>query len=735
MVAATGAGGHRAAALIVGIAYGGAVLVEVASLVRHRVPDRLLAVWAVFTACSAAAWFAVAASPSSPHLAVVAVALTVTGQFLVGAAAVWARLPIWTLATTRVLVDVAAVGSAAAGLWVLARVPPRLADGTIVADRSAIVAIGVLAAPLLAYAVVGGSRGDTGLLRVGAALSGVGALAWADDWLHGGPHPVAWGLILPLGVLANVALFRATLLRRVVAGAGSDVARTADAGWRGAGRADDVGVTAIEPSPMIAGVVESILWVLIVAFQLHRPIELAVAITACVAAAAISLRSMSRWLDQTRVIGSLQQMANTDPLTGLPNRRAFARAMAECRPGALAVIDLDGFKGVNDRLGHAAGDQLLGAVADEGRRHLPDGATLARLGGDEFGLVVPGSADDGVRVAEELVAAIASLRLAGHVTASAGVAQITPDVEATLRNAGFALHWAKRAGRGHTMQLSDRMIDLELRRSQLAEALAADIERGRLYVVYQPIVRVLDRCVVGAEALARWRHPEHGEVSAEEFIPIAEELGLIDRVGELVLDAVIAEIAGWEPNGIVADVAVNVSGLQLRGAEIAQRYADRVADGGVRGRVSIEVTESAIVDDQSMDTLELLRASGFRIAIDDFGTGYASISRFMRMRPDRLKIDRRFVRDLGTPAGAGSGVLVEAVVGIAHQFGVEVVAEGVETEAAMAVLAAVGCDYAQGFLCGRPGPAADLVQILRAGQPSSATSSGTRSRSRSSADC
>jgi diguanylate cyclase (GGDEF)-like protein len=713
IVGATGAGGDRAAAVAVASACGLAAVTEIASLARHRVTDRLLVAWAALTACSAVAWTAVAASPSSPHLPVAAIALTATGPFLLAAATVWARLPTWTLATTRVLVDVAAVGSAAAGLWVLARVPPRLADGTVVADRPALVAVGVLATPMLAYAVVGGSRADTGLLRLGAALSGAGALFWADDRLRGGSMPVVWGVLLPLGVLAHAGLLRATVQRRVAPAHQSERHQPADTGSRGAGQSADEAVTAIEPSPMIAGVVESVLWVLIVAFQLHRRIELAVAISACVAAAAISLRSMSRWLDQTRVISSLQQMANTDPLTGLPNRRAFARAMSECRPGALALIDLDGFKGVNDRLGHAAGDQLLGAVADEGRRHLPEGATLARLGGDEFGLVVPGGADDGVQVAEELVAAIAELRLAGHVTASAGVAEISPDVEATLRNAGFALHWAKRAGRGRTMQLSDRMIDLELRRSELAEALAADIERGHLYIAYQPIVRIADRRVVGAEALARWRHPEHGEVSAEEFIPIAEELGLIDRVGELVLDRVIAEIAGWERDGIVTEVAVNVSGLQLRGPEIAKVYADRVADGGVTGRVSIEVTESAIVDDDSMATLDLLRAKGFRLAIDDFGTGYASISRFMRMRPDRLKIDRRFVRDLGTPAGATSSVLVEAVVGIAHQFGVEVVAEGVETELAMAALAGLGCDYAQGYLCGRPGSAAAFVQSLR----------------------
>jgi diguanylate cyclase (GGDEF)-like protein len=715
-LAAIGGRDDRIAAAVVGTVCAAAAVLEVVTLVRRRLPDRVLALWAGLTTTGAALWL-VAAATSRPRVAILAVVLTGTGLFMFGAAHLWSRRPTWSLATTRVLVDVAAVGAGAAGLWVLARVPPRLADGTVVADRSVLVAVGIIGTPLLAYAVVGGSREGAGALRLGAALAGAGALVWADDRLRGGPVPATWAIVLPLAVLANAVLFR-TIARERSAIVGAGAAAEPMPRWRGVARAEDVGVTAIEPSPLVAGIVEPALWMLIILFQTNREIELSVAITACIAASAIGLRSMSRYLDQARVVESLQQMANTDPLTGLPNRRGFARAMAECRPGALALVDLDGFKAVNDRLGHAAGDQLLAAVADEGRRRLPAGTTLARLGGDEFGLVVPGSVDDGVRVAEELVESIARLRLAGHVTASAGVAEVSPDVEATLRNAGFALHWAKRAGRGRTMQLSERMVDLEMRRSELAQALAADVERGQLYVLYQPIIRVADRRVVGAEALARWRHPHHGEVSAEEFIPIAEELGLIDRVGELVLDSVIAEIADWEVNGIVADVAVNVSGLQLRGPGIARRYADRVAAGGVRGRVSIEVTESAIVDDESMDTLELLRASGFRIAIDDFGTGYASISRFMRMRPDRLKIERRFVHDLGTRAGANSAVLVEAVIGIAHQFGVEVVAEGVETDEAMAVLADLGCDYAQGFLFGRPGPADEFVRALRLCQPS-----------------
>lgn len=705
------AGGDRAALLAVGLAALAAAVAEVIMLARARRRPALVTAWAVWTALTAAAWLAAAAMPDRPRVALVAMGVLWVVHHIAGAALFWTRVRLRALPTVRVFVDVTTVGAAGAGLWVMARVPARLPDGSTVPDRAVIVVFGILATMTLAFgAVAVGHQASSAVVRINSGLIGLGGLAWADDLLRGGTASWTWAVLLVIAQAVAAVFFTIPLGdAQPRAGERADWSQRL---WFSLRPGDDAAPVGIEPSPMIAGIVESVLWMLIVAFQLGRPIELAVVVAACTAAAAISARSMTRWLEQTRTVRSLQAIAATDPLTGLPNRRGFAQAMAACRPGALALIDLDGFKRVNDRLGHAAGDELLEAVAAEGLRHLPPGATLARLGGDEFGLVVPGTTADAVRVAEETIAAIATLRRAGHVTASAGVAEISDDVEATMRAAGYALHSAKRAGRGRTMQLSESMVDLELRRAQLAEALADDIEGGNLHIAYQPIVSLATRDTVGAEALARWTHPDHGDVAPDEFVPLAEELGLIDRVGDLVLDRVIAQVASWQVQGIVTDVAVNVSGLQLRGPEIAVRYAERVSAGGVAGRISIEVTESAIVDDEAIETLQLLRTSGFRCAIDDFGTGYASISSFLRIQPDRLKIDRRFVADLGTPAGASSEVLVSAVVNIAHQFGVEVVAEGVETAAALETLARIGCDYAQGYFIARPGSAADFVRAM-----------------------
>jgi diguanylate cyclase (GGDEF)-like protein len=698
--------------LAAGASSGAAATYEAVVVARRPDRDRLIIAWMIVTAAGATA--CVLAPVQVGRVSLGWVALILALALFVAMIVVLGRSRAGGLfrpSTVRMMLDVVAVGAAAGALWFLVRMRSVDADGAWSVVQVAEAALGMVGAAVMAYAVVGPAGRAVRWIRLTALFLGAGLLVLADDMLREGANRW-WSPLLCISAGIGFVAFR-VLAEMTAPVADGQSSGDRDAGWPRAGRWDvDSQIAAGDQAPILPGIVEGTLWVLIVVFQVHRSIELVTAGAAVVAALAISLRSMARSAEQARRVESLHMMATTDPLTGLLNRRGFAQAITDIRRGAVALIDLDGFKRVNDRLGHTTGDQLLRAIAVLGPSYLPVGATLARLGGDEFGLVVPGPVDDAMAVAERLVSAIADVRFAGHVTASAGVAEITSDTEESLRNAGFALHWAKRAGPGKTLRLSPAMLDAELRRTQLAEALAADLERGNLEVAYQPIVRLADRAVLSVEALARWRHRTYGEVSPDEFVAIAEELGLIDRLGDLMLELVIGQSVAWEAAGHSIEIALNVSGLQLRGPDFAERIAARVDDAGIRGRVSIEVTESAIVDDASLRALTDLKAHGFRCAIDDFGTGYASVDQVVRLDPDRLKIDRRFISALGASEDRTSRVIVEAVIGLAHRLGVEVVAEGVETQRALDILVDLGCDHVQGFLLGRPDRAEAIEALL-----------------------
>ncbi|WP_162561187.1 EAL domain-containing protein [Methylobacterium terrae] len=408
----------------------------------------------------------------------------------------------------------------------------------------------------------------------------------------------------------------------------------------------------------------------------------------------------------------IAHMAGHDALTDLPNRTLFrerldARLDALPGEGACAILwlDLDRFKVVNDTLGHAAGDTLLCEVARRMRAVLGPRDTLARLGGDEFAVLLP-KADPlaASRAAARLVEVMqAPVTVAGrpmHVGVSIGVV-LSPchggDADTLMARADRALYGAKAAGRS-TFRLYDPAMDsAAAERHGLELDLRLGLERGEFELHYQPIVTAAERRVVCREALVRWRHPVRGLVSPASFIPLAEEIGLIDRLGAWILRRACRDAASWTDG---ARVAVNVSAAQVRhGSLIAAVQAALRESGLGADRLEIEITESLPIEGRAADPLLALRRLGARIALDDFGTGYSSLSYLRRFPFDTIKIDRSFVADIADP---GTAAIVRAVVGIAAQLGATVTAEGIETEDQLAAVRREGCTEVQGYLFGRP---------------------------------
>ena len=428
-----------------------------------------------------------------------------------------------------------------------------------------------------------------------------------------------------------------------------------------------------------------------------------------------------------------QHLALHDALTGLPNRvllqdrltQALARARRECNLVALMVLDLDGFKEVNDTLGHPAGDELLKQVAQRIAGSIRESDTLARLGGDEFALVQSAVRQHGAATAlagkvRRLLAA--PITFAGHkaqVTASIGIALFPNDgAEAgeLLKNADLALYRAKREGRGQHRFFEPAM-DAELRiRRRREQELRRALERDEFVLVYQPQLDLRTGALTGVEALARWRHPEHGWVLPGEFIPVAEASGLILPLGAWVLREACRQAAVWCAQGLNLTVAVNVSPAQLRHPDILEGVSQALRASDLDpGLLELEITEGVVMETFGKDVpdfLARLAAHGVRLAIDDFGTGYSSLAYLRRLPVQRIKIDRSFVHDIGV--GHEGGAVVRAIVDLGHALGKEVLAEGVESEAQLAFLEQLGCDAAQGFLIARPQTAAAL-RHLRAG--------------------
>ncbi len=437
-----------------------------------------------------------------------------------------------------------------------------------------------------------------------------------------------------------------------------------------------------------------------------------------------------------KIEAALTHQANHDSLTGLPNRALFlellelacSRAALIGRPLALLFLDLDRFKWVNDRLGHEVGDELLRAVAQ--RLHLitRDGDTVARLGGDEFVILCPGVRDEeeAVMVAGRVLGALERQPFVSGdvelpITASVGIAMSTGNdhPEGLLREADAAMYRAKAQGRARFELFDDAMRARTQRRTELAEQLARGIARGEIVCWYQPTVDIRTGEYVGVEALARWEHPSRGLLPPSEFIELAEETGLIGALGASVLSQAAQQTKAWadEFGARAPIVHVNLSPRQLAYADLVVEVAELIRETGVDTRLlCLEITENALVDDveSAVAALNRLKELGVRIAIDDFGTGYSSLAYLRRFPVDVLKVDRSFVDGLG-PDPEDSAI-VSAIVKLAHTLELESVAEGVETQAQLDQLRAMGCDLAQGYLFSRPLPVEEATELLRVGR-------------------
>jgi diguanylate cyclase (GGDEF)-like protein/PAS domain S-box-containing protein len=438
--------------------------------------------------------------------------------------------------------------------------------------------------------------------------------------------------------------------------------------------------------------------------------------------------------ERTRAEEQIRHLAHYDALTDLPNRALFherlrqelASAAAD-RQLAVLYIDIDEFKSVNDSLGHMIGDELLKSVARRLGACIESTDFVARLGGDEFAIVKTGVKDPD-EVADLAIQALDAIRapyncLGHQVTsdASIGVAlapQHGTNLDQILKNADLAMYAAKSAGR-RTWRFFEPAMDAHVRaRRQLEIDLRKAIADQALEVYYQPCLSLLSDRITGCEALLRWRHPERGMISPVEFIPIAEETGLINELGEWVLAKACAEATTW-PEGI--NLAVNVSPVQFKSGTLALKIVSALAASGLPAhRLELEITEAVLIrdDEAALDILHQLREIGVQIALDDFGTGYSSLSYLQRFPFDKIKIDRCFVNDL---AEAGGSSIVQAVVNIAAARHMKTTAEGVETERQQQLLRGLGCTEMQGYLFSAPKPAEELREILFAHRATSAS--------------
>jgi diguanylate cyclase (GGDEF)-like protein len=417
-----------------------------------------------------------------------------------------------------------------------------------------------------------------------------------------------------------------------------------------------------------------------------------------------------------------------DSLTGLANRAALHErldAIDMGSPRAVYVIDVDGFKFVNDSLGHHAGDRLLSLVATRLERHARHGDLLARPGGDEFVLVADGIRDDrtAVAVGERLADSCAQpFNLDGEeveVSVTVGVCRVAEAAtgEEALRDADLALYAAKLERRGSVKLFAARMRDAASSRMTLERHLRRALDRDEFHVVYQPVVDIADASIVGMEALLRWHCPDLGPVSPADFIPIAERTGLILPIGRFVLARAVEQLAVWQAAGHDVRMSVNLSASQLTDEQLPDLLAELLeAHDAPAERLLLELTETALMRDttgQPLQMLERLRTTGAGLVLDDFGTGYSSLARLSSLRLAAVKIDRSFIAAMETDVGARA--VVTAVMQMAGPLRCAVVAEGIETAGQRDLLAELGCPRAQGYLFGRPAPADEATRMLTAG--------------------
>jgi diguanylate cyclase (GGDEF)-like protein len=429
-----------------------------------------------------------------------------------------------------------------------------------------------------------------------------------------------------------------------------------------------------------------------------------------------------------RTEAEVTRLALFDSLTGLANRakmqlsldQLLARRPGQWQPLALLLLDLDRFKAVNDTLGHQTGDQLLKLVAQRLQRTVGDGALIGRRGGDEFEVVIAGECRRDVLgdIARGIVAALSQpYHIAGSsisIGCSIGIA-IAPDdgdtSETLVRNADLALYAAKGGGRGtHRFYVPELLALAQMRRrmeDDLRDALAA----GQLHLVYQPVVGMTSGAITGYEALVRWEHPKLGAISPADFIPVAEESGLIEPIGEWVLRTATMAAARWP---VPVRIAVNVSPVQFARPTLPLLVTSALAKSGLDpDRLELEITESVFLGGSSATdaTFRSLKALGVRLALDDFGTGYSSLG-YLKTAPfDKIKIDQSFVRGLGQP-GSRNGAIIKAIVTLADALHLETTAEGVEAQDEIELVRALGCTHIQGFVYGRPAPEAHVIEQL-----------------------
>jgi len=427
----------------------------------------------------------------------------------------------------------------------------------------------------------------------------------------------------------------------------------------------------------------------------------------------------------------LDRLARQDALTGLANRQALRRALDDALVSAVRrkhrcsmfLLDLDRFKAVNDTLGHPAGDTLLRLVALRLRDVIGKAGQVGRLGGDEFEVVLPSTSDktELSKLAQGIIDSLSRPYTINGTAVSIGasVGIVTSDYDDRtsddlMRDADLALYAAKAAGKGCFRFFEPEMHDAARQRQLMESDLRVALEEAQFRLVYQPCVDASSEAVTGFEALIRWEHPERGPISPVEFIPLAEEIGLINEIGEWVLRTACAEAAGW-PDGI--SVAVNLSPVQFKSPALPTLVRMVLSDTGLPAkRLELEITEGVFLsnDDHVHEMIASLKAIGVKLALDDFGTGYSSLSYLQRVPFDKIKIDRSFVTGASDLQGRNAA-LIRAMVGLASDLKMQTTAEGVETAEELQLVRDLGCSLVQGYIFGRPMPPEEARELAAKG--------------------
>ena len=427
----------------------------------------------------------------------------------------------------------------------------------------------------------------------------------------------------------------------------------------------------------------------------------------------------------------LDRLARQDSLTGLANREALRRALDDALVGAarrkhrcsVFLLDLDRFKAVNDTLGHPAGDTLLRLVSLRLRDVIGTSGQVGRLGGDEFEVVLPAtsSKDDLSKLAQGIIDSLSRPYTinATAVSIGASVGIVTSDYDDRtsddlMRDADLALYAAKAAGKGCFRFFAPEMHEAARERQRMESDLRVALEKGQLRVVFQPSVDASSEAVCGFEALIRWDHPEHGPVSPAQFIPLAEEIGLINEIGEWVLRTACAEAAKWPEQ---VSIAVNLSPVQFKVPSLPSTVRAILGETGLEAnRLELEITEGVFLsnDEHVHEMIYNLKKIGLKLALDDFGTGYSSLSYLLRVPFDKIKVDQSFVRGASDPESRNAA-LIRAMVGLASDLDMQTTAEGVETQEELLLVRNLGCSLIQGYYFGKPMPAEEARELASKG--------------------